>query len=47
MVDTFILWIQAKGIENGLSYFEHLAMKLAEVEVSGDAYHEQKEALGE
>ena len=34
MVDTFILWIQAKGIENGLSYFEHLAMKLAEVEVS-------------
>jgi hypothetical protein len=37
MVDTFILWIQAKGIDNGLSYFEHLAMKLAEVEVSWDS----------
>lgn len=36
MVDTFILWIQAKGIEKGISYFEHLAMKLAEVEVSWD-----------
>jgi hypothetical protein len=37
MVETFILWIQAKGIDNGLSYFEHLAMKLAEVEVSWDS----------
>jgi len=43
MVDTFILWIQAKGIEKGLSYFEHLAMKLAEVEVSWD--HDAAEPL--
>ena len=36
MVQSFIVWIKAKGIEQGIAYFEHLAMKLAEVEVSWD-----------
>ena len=37
MVDAFIGWIKAKGIEAGVAYFEHIAMKLAEVEVSWDS----------
>lgn len=36
MVQSFIVWIKAKGIEQGIAYFEHLAMKLAEVEASWD-----------
>ncbi len=36
MVDAFIGWVKAKGIEAGVAYFEHIAMKLAEVEVSWD-----------
>lgn len=36
MVQCFISWIKAKGIEKGIAYFEHLAMQLAEVEVSWD-----------
>lgn len=43
MVDAFIGWVKAKGIEAGIAYFEHLAMKLAEVEVSWDS--EAVEAL--
>jgi len=37
MVDAFIGWVKAKGIEAGVAYFEHIAMKLAEVEVSWDS----------
>jgi len=36
MVDAFIGWVKAKGIEAGVAYFEHIAMNLAEVEVSWD-----------
>ncbi len=36
MVDAFIGWVKAEGIEAGVAYYEHLAMKLAEVEVSWD-----------
>ena len=36
MVDAFIGWVKAEGIETGVAYYEHLAMKLAEVEVSWD-----------
>jgi hypothetical protein len=36
MVQCFISWIKAKGIEKGIAYFEHLAMQLAEVEVYWD-----------
>jgi hypothetical protein len=36
MVQSFIVWIKARGLEQGIAYFEHLAMKLAEVEVSWD-----------
>jgi len=36
MVKAFITWIKAKGIEESIAYFEQLAMKLAEVEVSWD-----------
>jgi len=37
MVDAFIGFVKAKGIEAGIAYFEHIAMKLAEVEVSWDS----------
>ena len=37
MVDSFIGWVKAKGIEAGVAYFEHIAMNLAEVEVSWDS----------
>jgi len=37
MVDAFIDWVKANGIEAGVAYFEHIAMKLAEVEVSWDS----------
>jgi len=37
MVDAFIVWIKARGIEQAVDYFEHLAVQLAEVEVSWDA----------
>jgi len=43
MVDAFIGWVKAEGIEAGIAYYEHLAMKLAEVEVSWD--HEADELL--
>ena len=43
MVDAFIGCVKAKGIEAGVAYFEHIAMKLAEVEVSWD--HEAAEPL--
>lgn len=36
MVDAFIGFVKAKGIEAGVAYFEHIAMNLAEVEVSWD-----------
>jgi hypothetical protein len=36
MVDAFIALVKAKGIEQGIAYFEDIAMKLAEVEVSWD-----------
>ena len=36
MVDAFIGWVKAEGIEAGVAYYEHLTMKLAEVEVSWD-----------
>jgi hypothetical protein len=36
MVDAFIGWIKSGGIEASLAYFEHIAMNLAEVEVSWD-----------
>ena len=36
MVDAFIGFVKAKGIEAGIAYFEHIAMNLAEVEVSWD-----------
>ncbi|MFH1027047.1 MAG: hypothetical protein V1791_03500 [Pseudomonadota bacterium] len=36
MVDAFISLIKTKGIEQSIPYFEHLAMKLAEVEPSWD-----------
>jgi len=36
MVDAFIGWVKARGFEAGVAYFEHIAMKLAEVEVSWD-----------
>ena len=36
MVDTFILWIKAKGIEPAIKYFDKLAMQLAEVEFAED-----------
>jgi len=45
MVGSFIGWIKSKGIEAGIAYYEHLAMKLAEVEVSWDS--EAGEALPE
>jgi len=45
MVDAFIGWVKAKGLEAGVAYFEHIAMKLAEVEVSWDS--EAVEALPE
>jgi len=32
MVETFISWVKAKGVEKALPYFEKLAMALAEVE---------------
>jgi|LSQX01.2.fsa_nt_gb hypothetical protein len=43
MVNEFIVWIKAKGIEASIAYFEHLAMELAEVEVSWE--HEVGESL--
>jgi len=43
MVDAFIGWVKAKGIEAGVAYFERLAIELAEVEVSWD--HEVGESL--
>ena len=43
MVDAFIVGIKVKGIEAGIAYFEHLAMELAEVEVSWE--HEVGESL--
>ena len=43
MVHEFIVLIKAKGIEESIVYFEQLAMKLAEVEVSWD--HEAAESL--
>ena len=43
MVDAFIGLVKAKGIEAGVAYYEHLAMKLAEVEVSWD--HDADELL--
>ncbi len=43
MVATFIGFFKAKGIEAGVAYFEHIAMNLAEVEVSWD--HEAGEPL--
>ncbi len=43
MVDAFIGWVKAKGIEAGVAYFEHIAMNLAEVEVSWD--HDSGEPL--
>jgi len=43
MVDAFIVEIKVKGIEGGLAYFEHLAMELAEVEISWD--HDAGEPL--
>ncbi len=43
MVHEFITWIKDKGIEESVAYFEQLAMKLAEVEVSWD--HEAGEPL--
>jgi len=43
MVDAFIVDIKAKGIKESIAYFEHLAMELAEVEVSWD--HEAGESL--
>jgi len=43
MVKVFIVLIKAKGIEESVAYFEQLAMKLAEVEVSWD--HEAAESL--
>jgi len=45
MVNEFITWIKAKGIEESIAYFERLAMELAEVEVSWD--HEAAEPLRE
>jgi hypothetical protein len=45
MGDAFVSWIKAKGIEAGIAYFENIAMKLAEVEVSWD--HEAVELLPE
>ncbi len=36
MVDAFIGFVKAKGIEAGVAYFEHIAINLAEVEVSWD-----------
>ena len=36
MVDAFIGWIKAEGIEASVTYYEYLAMNLAEVEVSWD-----------
>ena len=36
MVDAFIGFVKVKGIEAGVAYFEHIAMNLAEVEVSWD-----------
>jgi len=32
MIETFISWVKAKGVEKALAYFEKLAMALAEVE---------------
>lgn len=32
MIETFIAWTQARGVENSLRYFERLALALAEVE---------------
>jgi hypothetical protein len=43
MVNVFIVEIKVKGIDKGLAYFEHLAMELAEVEVSWD--HEAGESI--
>jgi hypothetical protein len=37
MVDVFIVWIKARGIDQAAAWFEHLAVQLAEVEVSWDA----------
>jgi hypothetical protein len=36
MADTFISWVKSKGIVEAIAYFEDIAMKLAEVEVSWD-----------
>ncbi|MBN1382549.1 MAG: hypothetical protein JXA41_12810 [Deltaproteobacteria bacterium] len=36
MVDAFIVWIKARGIDQAVAYFEKLARQLAEVEVPGD-----------
>jgi len=43
MVNLFIFGIKAKGIEESITYFERLAMELAEVEVSWE--HEVGESL--
>ncbi|MBW2026574.1 MAG: hypothetical protein JRI90_14575 [Deltaproteobacteria bacterium] len=32
MIETFISWVKARGVEKALAYFEKLAMALAEVE---------------
>ncbi|HQB14055.1 MAG TPA: hypothetical protein PLF52_06355 [Syntrophales bacterium] len=45
MVNEFIVGIKAKGIEESIVYFEHLAMELAEVEVSWE--HEVGESLSD
>lgn len=44
MVDAFISQVKSEGIEAGIAYFERLAMKLAEVEVSWD--HDAGDGLG-
>ena len=36
MSDTFITWVKSKGIFEAIAYFEDIALKLAEVEVSWD-----------
>lgn len=43
MVDTFILWIKAKGAEQAVTYFEKLACQLAEVEGGCEEF----EAMGD